>query len=161
MARRTKEDQIKLKESYDEAIMNIFIRDGWSKVTYDNVAKELGIANKSRLQYHYRSRADFGGALAGKIEPMLKDVLDYSTVKRFEKSWLVEIEKPDSLFLKVVALLVHETTQDNPSHLSTSGFLHFSHNVNLHFGTLDPFHKMLGVTLVYINQQATKPDISF
>ena len=83
MARRTKEDQIKLKESYDEAIMNIFIRDGWSKVTYDNVAKELGIANKSRLQYHYRSRADFGGALAGKIEPMLKDVLDYSTVKRF------------------------------------------------------------------------------
>lgn len=106
MARITAEEKEQKKNQYDALIFQIFTEEGWDAVTYDRLAKELGIG-KSSLQRYYPSNLFFATALQGKVFPLAIQKLDLSSKSAFIQSWLTAYhDENDHIFHEVIRMLM-------------------------------------------------------
>ncbi|MDD9194460.1 TetR/AcrR family transcriptional regulator [Aliivibrio sp. S3MY1] len=115
MARITTEERERKKAQYDALILSIFLEEGWDAITYDRLAKDLGIG-KSSVQRYYENRMLFATALQGKLMPMALRRLDMTSKEAFIDSWELAInDDQDHVFREIVRMLM-----TNILHVGTS-----------------------------------------
>ncbi|MGF1698207.1 TetR family transcriptional regulator [Vibrio lamellibrachiae] len=106
MARITVAEREQKKQMMDDLIFRLFMTEGWEVVTYDRLAKELGMG-KSSIQRYYESKNMFMTALQGKVFPLAMQKLDFSTSEAFINSWVKAYHDEDShVFREVVRMLM-------------------------------------------------------
>ncbi|MCB5361027.1 TetR/AcrR family transcriptional regulator [Vibrio lentus] len=86
MARVSAEEIQRKRKMYDECILNLFLTEGWDAVTYDRIAKEMGIT-KSSLQRYYANKMQFAYALEGQVFQQATKLLDFTDRDSFLDSW--------------------------------------------------------------------------
>ena len=86
MARVRAEEIQRKRKMYDECILNLFLTEGWDAVTYDRIAKEMGIT-KSSLQRYYANKMQFAYALEGQVFQQATKLLDFTDRGSFLDSW--------------------------------------------------------------------------
>ncbi|MFA0000619.1 TetR/AcrR family transcriptional regulator [Vibrio lentus] len=86
MARVSAEEIQRKRKMYDECILNLFLTEGWNAVTYDRIAKEMGIT-KSSLQRYYANKMQFAYALEGQVFQQATKLLDFTDRGSFLDSW--------------------------------------------------------------------------
>ncbi|WGS62628.1 TetR/AcrR family transcriptional regulator [Vibrio lentus] len=86
MARVSAEEIQRKRKMYDECILNLFLTEGWDAVTYDRIAKEMGIT-KSSLQRYYANKMQFAYALEGQVFQQATKLLDFTDRSSFLDSW--------------------------------------------------------------------------
>lgn len=86
MARVSAEEIQRKRKMYDECILNLFLTEGWDAVTYDRIAKEMGIT-KSSLQRYYANKMQFSYALEGQVFQQATKLLDFTDRGSFLDSW--------------------------------------------------------------------------
>lgn len=86
MARVSAEEIQRKRKMYDECILNLFLTEGWDAVTYDRIAKEMGIT-KSSLQRYYANKMQFAYALEGQVFQQATKLLDFTDRGAFLDSW--------------------------------------------------------------------------
>ncbi|PML57038.1 TetR/AcrR family transcriptional regulator [Vibrio lentus] len=86
MARVSAEEIQRKRKMYDECILNLFLTEGWDAVTYDRIAKEMGIT-KSSLQRYYANKMQFAYALEGQVFQQATKLLDFTDRGSFLDSW--------------------------------------------------------------------------
>lgn len=86
MARVGAEEIQRKRKMYDECILNLFLTEGWDAVTYDRIAKEMGIT-KSSLQRYYANKMQFAYALEGQVFQQATKLLDFTDRGSFLDSW--------------------------------------------------------------------------
>lgn len=86
MARISKAQWEENFAAYNSIILDIFLNEGWDNVTYDRLSKETGL-RKSTLQGYYASNSDFEVATQGKIFPIIRQNLDFSSKEALVNSW--------------------------------------------------------------------------
>lgn len=106
MARISAEERERKKKAMDAIIFQIFMTEGWDAVTYDRLAKELGVG-KSSIQRYYDNKIMFATALQGKVFPLAVQRLDFSSSDAFVQSWMKAYNDQDShVFREVVRMLM-------------------------------------------------------
>ncbi|MEZ9246135.1 TetR/AcrR family transcriptional regulator [Vibrio lentus] len=86
MARVSAEEIQRKRKMYDECILNLFLTEGWDAVTYDRIAKKMGIT-KSSLQRYYANKMQFAYALEGQVFQQATKLLDFTDRDSFLDSW--------------------------------------------------------------------------
>jgi AcrR family transcriptional regulator len=86
MARVSAEEIERKRKMYDKCILNLFLTEGWDAVTYDRIAKEMGIT-KSSLQRYYANKMQFAYALEGQVFRQATELLVFTDKVSFLDSW--------------------------------------------------------------------------
>ncbi|MGR5450845.1 TetR/AcrR family transcriptional regulator [Vibrio sp. PNB22_3_1] len=134
MARITAQEKLQKKEKMDECIVNIFLNEGWSAVTYDRLAKEFSV-RKSSIQAYYPSSIMFATALQGIIFPIIVDILDFDSKEKFINSWVTAYEDINNhVFRETIEMLLQNILKDGTSPYSRGGVLKLQHHLALSIG---------------------------
>lgn len=134
MARITVQEKQQKKEKLDECIVNIFLNEGWSAVTYDRLAKEFNV-RKSSIQAYYPSSIMFATALQGIIFPILVKLLNFSSKEKFIDSWVVAYNDTNNhVFRESIEMLLQNIIKDGTSPYSRGGVLKLQHHLSLSIG---------------------------
>lgn len=134
MARITAQERREKKEKMDECIVNIFLNEGWSSVTYDRLAKEFNV-RKSSIQAYYPSNVMFATALQGVVFPIVMGLLNFESKDKFIDSWLNAYQDKDNhVFREAVEMLLQNILKDGTSPHSRNGVLRLQHHLSAEIG---------------------------
>ncbi|WP_087022660.1 hypothetical protein [Thaumasiovibrio subtropicus] len=122
MARITKAERDKNKNTFDAIILNIFLSEGWDAVTLTRLSQETGF-KKSTLQGYYPTRNDMGDALTFKMLPCVYAELDFSTPTTFLESWNSSL-KHNGVFRSVLRVLFTSSLSVGAEQAMRSGMQH-------------------------------------
>ncbi|GAL16489.1 transcriptional regulator TetR family [Vibrio astriarenae] len=107
----------KLQKEQNYAIINamvldLFLKEGWTKVTYDRVSKITGL-RKSTLQGYYPTSNDFLIALKSELKGLFLSRLDFSSRERLITSW--EKAMNESEFKNIIDMFISHSVSKEPS----------------------------------------------
>ena len=123
MAKITAQEKLKKKEKMDECIVQIFLNEGWSAVTYDRLAKEFN-TRKSSIQAYYPTNVMFATALQGVVFPIVIKTLNFESKQLFIDSWLTAYQDPTQhVFREAIEMLLQNILKDGTSPHSRGGVL--------------------------------------
>ncbi|MGR6862950.1 TetR/AcrR family transcriptional regulator [Aliivibrio salmonicida] len=156
MARITTEERERKKTQYDALILSIFLDEGWDAITYDRLAKDLGIG-KSSVQRYYENRMLFATALQGKLMPIALRRLDMTTKDAFIGSWELAIsDDKDHVFREIVRMLMTNILHVETSKATVMAVNRLISVLSTHIGRADATEAVkivLGSTMfMYMNQ---------
>ena len=98
MSRITKQQKEENYQKLNSVILDIFLAEGWSKVTYDRISKVTGL-RKSTLQGYYPSNNDFLVALKGNLRGIMLNELDFASRRKLISSWEEALNKKEFNFV--------------------------------------------------------------
>ena len=140
MARITDKERDLKKAKYDQAILDIFLNEGWAKVSYRYLASKVKVSHTS-LQNYYPNQSDFLLAIQGKVFPVFIRFIDKENI---EQSWSKALHEP--VFTRLLNLFFVNLTSDNSHPLALQGL----ERLRVFIGDDDLFEKLLGKALLHI-----------
>ena len=111
MARRTKEDAQKTKESILHAAIEVFSTKGYSKTTFDDIAKQIGLT-KGAVYWHFKNKLDL------LTELILKDV--NNNLNKLYKDKLLNEADIKEFFIRLA-----NNVETNPRHRKLLTFVFY------------------------------------
>ncbi|MGL6258948.1 TetR/AcrR family transcriptional regulator [Vibrio sp. WXL103] len=151
MARITAQEKQEKKQRMDQRIVDIFLNEGWSAVTYDRLAKEFNV-RKSSIQAYYPSSIMFATALQGIVFPIVVKTLNFESKQAFIDSWVSAYEdKSNHVFREAVEMLLQNILKDGTSPHSRGGVLKLQNHLAQSIGeeeAIDAIKSALG-ELIY------------
>lgn len=93
MARISREERLKKKNALDDAIWNVFAKEGWDAITYQRLADEIG-TSRSTIQRYYPTQLNFLEAIEGKVFPQFTHSLNTECPDKFIESWQKQMCEP-------------------------------------------------------------------
>ncbi|AYO17470.1 hypothetical protein D0812_24205 [Vibrio owensii] len=130
MGRITKEQREKNFQQLNRVILDIFLNEGWSKVTYDRISKETGL-RKSTLQGYYPTNSDFLLAVRDKLRRLMLDKLDFSSKKQLLISWNEALAQPE--FSHVVDMFISHCVSQAPAPIARKAMKNFHSMIEVSF----------------------------
>lgn len=134
LSRITKQQKEENYQKLNAVILNVFLTEGWSKVTYDRISKITGL-RKSTLQGYYPSNNDFLIALQGNLKELMLKEIDFSSKEQLLRSWSQALSKKEFGF--IVEMLISHCVSSEPSPIADEA--------------MKSFHKIITTALPYEN----------
>lgn len=155
MARISAEEIQRKRKMYDECILNLFFSEGWDAVTYDRIAKEMGVT-KSSLQRYYANKMQFAHALEGKVFQQATQLLDFTSRIAFLNSWQCSLND-NKIFRECLHIIMTNALAPVSAPATTKAVTRLTGVLALHIGDSEAQEVMdiaLGRTLiVYMNNK--------
>ncbi|MDN3630561.1 hypothetical protein [Vibrio lentus] len=130
LSRITKQQKEENYQKLNSVILNIFLTEGWSKVTYDRISKITGL-RKSTLQGYYPSNIDFLVALQGNLKDLMLKELDLSSKEALFRSWNTALSTTEFSF--IIEMLISHCISNEPTPIANQA--------------MENFHKLIAVAL--------------
>ncbi|MCB5358440.1 hypothetical protein [Vibrio lentus] len=112
MSRITKQQKEENYQKLNSVILDIFLSEGWGKVTYDRISKVTGL-RKSTLQGYYPSNSDFLVALKGNLKGIMLSELDFGSKRNLLSSWETALNKKEFNF--VIEMFISHCVSSEPT----------------------------------------------
>ncbi|WP_122082679.1 hypothetical protein [Vibrio coralliirubri] len=122
LSRITKQQKEENYQKLNSVILEIFLSEGWSKVTYDRISKVTGL-RKSTLQGYYPSNNDFLIALKGNLRGLMLDQLDFASREHLLASWTQALDKKEFNF--VVEVFISHCISNEPTPIAHQAMTSF------------------------------------
>ncbi|WP_017109854.1 MULTISPECIES: hypothetical protein [Vibrio] len=130
LSRITKQQKEENYQKLNSVILNIFLTEGWSKVTYDRISKITGL-RKSTLQGYYPSNIDFLVALQGNLKDLMLKELDLSSKEALFRSWNNALSTIEFSF--IIEMLISHCISNEPTPIANQA--------------MESFHKLIATAL--------------
>ncbi|QIZ76927.1 hypothetical protein [Ferrimonas lipolytica] len=118
MARITAAARAEKEEWINSQIFELFLEKGFNSLTFRNISLKTGLSMSSLQPYH--TTKTFGNALIGRAFPYFTSKLDFSSIEKFEETWINAIE--DAGFRNIVFLLIsHISEGHGVTEIASSG----------------------------------------
>ncbi|PMM56367.1 hypothetical protein BCT54_21940 [Vibrio splendidus] len=112
MSRIPKQQKEENYQKLNSVILDVFLTEGWSKVTYERISKITGL-RKSTLQGYYPSKNDFLAALQGNLKGLILKELDLSNKEELLRSWDRALSKTEFSF--IIEMLISRCISSEPT----------------------------------------------
>ncbi len=91
MAKNSVQDALQTEKRIHQAIIDIFVEQGWPAVTYGSIAKHTGLS-RGGVQRIVPNKEAMMAAFQGQILQIVADKVDYTNDDTIEKSWLIALQ---------------------------------------------------------------------
>lgn len=125
MAKISAQQKAENFQVYSDIVEELFWELGWFNLKYSDVIERIQKRTNnpkfklSTLQNYYPHKADFVGAIRGKVLPVFMEYLDLSSANSLAESWVNALdERP---FRLVLSLLIGNLVANETSSLSVNG----------------------------------------
>ena len=122
LSRITKQQKEENYQKLNSVILDIFLTEGWGKVTYDRISRITGL-RKSTLQGYYPSNNDFLVALQGNLKSLMLGELDLSSKENLLNSWDKALGKMEFSF--IVQMLISHCISSEPTPIANQAMESF------------------------------------
>lgn len=140
MSRITKQQKEENYQKYNSVILEIFLKEGWSKVTYDRISKLTGL-RKSTLQGYYPTNNDFLLALRGNLRNLMLNRLDFTTRESLITSWEVALQ--DKPFGHIIEMFISHCISSEPAPIAQQAMQNFLRTIERELPNEDPSEIMV------------------